>query len=58
MHSIPHEEIEEKMEAAAFDDLGTEDVRRLEVESFPVTVINDARGSDLYIENVKKYKRD
>ncbi|MEI8172439.1 MAG: fumarate hydratase C-terminal domain-containing protein [Deltaproteobacteria bacterium] len=57
MHSIPHEEIEEKMEAA-FDDLWTEDVRRLEVESFPVIVIGDTRGSDLYIENVKKYKRE
>jgi fumarate hydratase subunit beta len=57
MHSIPHEEIAEKMEAA-FDDLRTEDVRRLEVESFPVIVINDTRGSGLYIENVKKYKRE
>ena len=57
MHSIPHEEIEEKMEAA-FDDLGPEAVRRLEVENFPVIVVNDTRGNDLYIENVKKYKRE
>jgi len=42
----------------AFDNLGHEAVRRLEVENFPVIVINDTKGNDLYIENVKKYKRD
>lgn len=54
MRSIPYKE---KMEAA-FDNLGHEAVRRLEVENFPVIVINDTKGNDLYIENVKKYKRD
>jgi tartrate dehydratase beta subunit/fumarate hydratase class I family protein len=24
---------------------------------FPVIVINDTKGNDLYIENVKKYKK-
>ena len=57
MHSIPYKEIEEKMESA-FDYLGPEAFRRLEVENFPVIVINDTRGSDLCIENVKKYKRE
>jgi fumarate hydratase subunit beta len=47
-----------KAEVIAFDDLGPEAVRRLEVENFPVIVINDTKGNDLYIENVKKYKRD
>jgi len=57
VHSIPYKEIEEKMESA-FDYLGPEAFRRLEVENFPVIVINDTRGSDLCIENVKKYKRE
>lgn len=32
----------------AYDDLGTEAIRRLEVENFPVIVVIDARGNDLY----------
>jgi len=32
----------------AYDDLGAEAIRRLEVEKFPATVINDIRGGDLY----------
>lgn len=47
-----------KAEVIAFDDLGPEAVRRLEVVEFPAIVINDTRGNDLYIENVKKYKRE
>jgi fumarate hydratase subunit beta len=41
----------------AYDDLGTEAIRELEVEDFPVIVANDAHGGDLYEEGVKKYKR-
>lgn len=36
----------------AYEDLGPEAVRELEVEDFPVVVINDTRGNDLY-EQVK-----
>jgi fumarate hydratase subunit beta len=32
----------------AFSDLGTEAIRRLVVENFPVTVIIDSAGGDLY----------
>ncbi|MDR2110556.1 MAG: fumarate hydratase C-terminal domain-containing protein, partial [Spirochaetaceae bacterium] len=32
----------------AFEDLGPEAVRRLEVEDFPVVVIIDSRGNNLY----------
>ena len=35
-------------EVIAYDDLGTEAVRRLEVEDFPVTVIIDSEGNNLY----------
>lgn len=44
-------------EVIAFEDLGPEAIRRLEVEDFPVVVINDIRGNDLYKNNVEKYKR-
>ena len=46
-----------KAEVIAFDDLGPEAIRKLEVVDFPVIVINDTKGNDLYIENVKKYKK-
>jgi fumarate hydratase subunit beta len=35
-------------EVIAYPELGPEAVRRLEVEGFPVTVINDTHGNDLY----------
>ena len=44
-----------KAEIIAYEDLGPEAVRRLEVEEFPVIVVNDVRGNDLYEEGVKKY---
>ena len=42
-------------EIVAYEDLGPEAIRRLEVEEFPVIVVNDVRGNDLYEEGVKKY---
>ena len=44
-----------KAEIIAFEDLGTEAIRQLEVVDFPVVVINDIYGGDLYKEGVKKY---
>ena len=35
-------------EVIAYDDLGTEAIRKLEVENFPVIVVMDADGNDLY----------
>ena len=37
-----------KSEVIAYDDLGTEAIRRLEVENFPVVVVIDSEGTDLY----------
>lgn len=45
-----------KAEVIAYDELGAEAVRRLEVEDFPVTVINDIYGGDLYEEGKAKYR--
>jgi len=39
-----------KSEVIAYDDLGTEAIRRLEVENLPVIVVIDSEGNDLYTE--------
>lgn len=46
-----------KADVLAYEDLGAEAVRRLEVEDFPAIVINDASGGDLYEEGKAKYRR-
>jgi fumarate hydratase subunit beta len=46
-----------KLEVVAYEDLGTEAIRRLEVEGFPAIVINDCRGGDLYQDGQKAYAR-
>jgi fumarate hydratase subunit beta len=46
-----------KLEIVAYEDLGTEAIRRLEVENFPVIVINDCLGGDLYQDGMKAYAR-
>lgn len=45
-----------RTEVVAYEDLGPEAIRRLEVEDLPVIVINDVRGNDLYIEGERKYQ--
>ena len=37
-----------KAEVIAYDDLGAEAIRRLEVEDFPVVVVIDSEGNNLY----------
>ncbi|MBQ4051405.1 MAG: fumarate hydratase C-terminal domain-containing protein [Oscillospiraceae bacterium] len=37
-----------KAEVIAYEDLGAEAIRRLEVENFPVVVIIDSEGNNLY----------
>ena len=45
-----------KVEIIAFDDLGTEAIRKMEVENFPAIVVNDTKGGDLYDIGREKYK--
>ncbi len=45
-----------KAEVVAFEDLGTEAIRRLEVEDFPAIVVNDCRGNDLLEAGKKQYR--
>ena len=44
-------------EVVAYADLGTEAIHRLEVQDFPVIVANDCRGSDIYEQGVREYRR-
>jgi len=44
-------------EVVAYDDLGPEAIRRLVVEDFPLIVINDIYGGDLYVAGTSRYAR-
>lgn len=46
-----------KSEIIAYDDLGAEAIRKLQVENFPAAVINDIYGNDLYREGKARYRR-
>lgn len=45
-----------KSEVVAYEELGAEAIRKLEVEDFPVTVINDIYGADLYEQGKAQYQ--
>lgn len=45
-----------RSEVIAYEDLGTEAIRRLEVENFPVIVVIDSEGQNLYETAVKEYR--
>lgn len=42
-------------EVIAYPELGPEAIRRLEVKDFPVVVVNDVHGGDLYKDGVESY---
>ena len=44
-----------KSTVIAYDDLGTEAIRELEVEDFPVVVVIDSDGNNLYETAIKEY---
>ncbi|NPA25280.1 MAG: Fe-S-containing hydro-lyase [Deltaproteobacteria bacterium] len=46
-----------KAEIVAYEDLGPEAIRRIEVEDFPVVVVNDIHGNDLFEQGVAAYRR-
>jgi len=46
-----------KAEVIAYPELGPEAIRRLEVENFPVVVVNDTYGNDLYEEGRKNWEQ-
>ena len=44
------------VEVVAYEDLGPEALRRIEVRGFPATVINDIHGGDLYEEGRARFR--
>ncbi len=42
----------------AYDDLGTEAIRKLEVRNFPVIVVIDSEGNNLYETAIKQYSKE
>ena len=42
-------------EVIAYEDLGTEAIRKLEVKDFPVIVVADSEGNNLYETAIKEY---
>jgi fumarate hydratase subunit beta len=47
-----------RADVIAYDDLGAEALRRLEVEDFPAIVVNDMYGGDAYEDGLKQYNRE
>ncbi len=45
-------------EVIAYDDLGPEAIRKLEIENLPVVVVIDSEGNDLYKTAIEQYKKD
>ena len=45
----------QRLDVAAYDDLGTESVKRLVVMDMPLTVAIDTRGNDAYQQGVRAY---
>lgn len=41
----------------AYEDLGTEAIRKLEIENFPVIVVIDSQGNNLYENAVKEWRQ-
>ena len=44
-------------EVVAYDDLGTEAIRKLTVENFPAIVVIDSEGNNLYETAIKEYRK-
>ena len=45
-------------EVIAYDDLGTEAIRKLTVKDFPVIVVIDSKGNNLYETAIKEYCKE
>jgi fumarate hydratase subunit beta len=45
-----------KVEVVAYEDLGTESLKRIEVEDFPAVVMDDCEGRDLLDEGRKQWR--
>jgi fumarate hydratase subunit beta len=46
-----------KVDIVAYEDLGTEAMRRMEAEDFPAVVVNDIHGNDLLEQGMAQYRQ-
>jgi fumarate hydratase subunit beta len=46
----------QKARVVAYEDLGPEAIRELEVLRLPAVIVNDSAGNDLYVEGQRKYQ--
>ena len=44
-------------EVICYDDLGAEAIRKIYVEDFPVIVVIDSEGNNLYETSIKEFKK-
>ena len=42
----------------AYEDLGTESIREIELQDFPAWVVNDASGRDFYTETIRPWRKN
>ena len=47
-----------RSEVIAYEDLGTEAIRKLTIRDFPAIVVMDSRGNDLYKTALEQYRRE
>lgn len=48
----------QEVEVIAYDDLGTEAIRKMVIKDFPAVVINDSYGNDWYKQGAENYKQN
>lgn len=48
----------QEAKVVAFADLGTEAIHRLVIQEFPVVIVNDTVGGDLYLDGLARYHRE
>lgn len=46
-----------ELEVIAYEDLGTEAIRKMTIENFPAIVVHDVHGGDLYEDGIKGFQK-
>ena len=55
VHCYPN--VSNPQEVIAYEDLGTEAIRKLQVENLPLIVVIDSEGNNLYETAIKEYAK-
>ena len=57
MQSFAIKQCIKSSEVICYDDLGAEAIRKIYVEDFPVIVVIDSEGNNLYETSIKEFKK-